>query len=46
MRGPLKFIIIGVAAVIAGLILFLWLWDIPAPTRQIEKEIPGERLGR
>lgn len=46
MRGSVKYIVIAVVAVIAGIVLFFALWDIPAPTRQIEKEIPGERLGR
>ncbi|MFN4090881.1 MAG: hypothetical protein ACK4QW_17815 [Alphaproteobacteria bacterium] len=38
-------LITAAAAVVAGGV-FLATWDIPPPTRQIEKDVPDERFPR
>lgn len=42
----LGFLIFLIVAILGGGAAFLASWDIPAPTRAIEKEIPDDRLGR
>jgi hypothetical protein len=44
MSHLLRIILIVVALVIVGGLVFLAVWDIPAPTARIEKVIPDERL--
>lgn len=41
-----RVIMIAVAAGLVAGTIFLATWDIPPPTRQIEKEIPDERFPR
>jgi hypothetical protein len=42
----LKFVIAIIALVIAGGVVFLATWDIPAPTQPVEKVIPNDRFAR
>jgi hypothetical protein len=44
MSHLLRILLIVVALVIVGGLVFLAVWDIPAPTARIEKVIPDERL--
>ena len=44
MSHLLKVLLIVLALVIVGGLVFLAMWDIPAPTARIEKVIPDERL--
>jgi hypothetical protein len=44
MSHLLKILLIVLALVIVGGLVFLAMWDIPAPTARIEKVIPDERL--
>jgi len=45
--GPLlKFLIVLVVVAIAGGVVFLATWDIPAPTHPVEKVIPNDRFTR
>ncbi len=41
-----KVLLLLIALVVGAAALYLALWDIPAPTQPVEKEIPAERLGR
>jgi len=41
-----RIIVIAVAAALVAGTIFLATWDIPPPTRQIEKVIPDERFPR
>ena len=42
----LLIILLALLLVAAGGAVFLFLWDIPAPTKQVETIIPDERLPR
>jgi hypothetical protein len=42
----LKFLIVIFVVVIAGGVVFLATWDIPAPTHPVEKVIPNDRFSR
>jgi hypothetical protein len=44
MSHLLRILLIVLALVIVGGLVFLAMWDIPAPTARIEKVIPDERL--
>ena len=44
MSHLLRILLIVLALVIVGGLVFLAMWDIPAPTARVEKVIPDERL--
>ena len=44
MSHLLRILLIVLALVIVGGLVFLAVWDIPAPTARVEKVIPDERL--
>ncbi len=46
MKTFSRIVLIALAAGIVAGAAFLATWDIPPPTRQIEKEIPDERFPR
>jgi hypothetical protein len=47
MGKRIAFILLGIAIlVIAGGGMLLASWQIPAPTKQLEKVIPNDRFGR
>jgi flagellar basal body-associated protein FliL len=39
-------VLIVVVAVLAGGVAFLSTWNIPPPSKQVEKVIPNEKLSR
>lgn len=39
-------LVILVLLVIVGGVVYLGLWDLPAPTQTVEKVIPNERFAR
>ena len=39
-------VLVIVVAVLAGGLAFLSTWDIPAPSKPVEKVIPNEKLSR
>ncbi|MBL6599234.1 MAG: hypothetical protein ISP41_10115 [Alphaproteobacteria bacterium] len=39
-------VLVIVVAVLAGGLAFLSTWDIPAPTKPVEKAIPNDKLSR
>lgn len=41
-----KIILISVAVLIGGGVVFLATWDIPAPSRQVEKVLDDSRFPR
>ena len=44
MSHLLRILLIVLSLVIVGGLVFLAMWDIPAPTARVEKVIPDERL--
>lgn len=44
-RFILVLVVVAVVAVV-GLGVFLATWDIPPPTKRVEKVIPNDRLGK
>lgn len=44
MSHLLRILLIVLALAIVGGLVFLAVWDIPAPTARVEKVIPDERL--
>jgi len=44
MSHLLRILLIVVAVALVGGLVFLAVWDIPAPTARVEKVIPDERL--
>ena len=42
----LRLFLLAFLLVVAGGSVFLAVWDIPAPTRQVETVVPDERLPR
>lgn len=44
MNPLLRILLVVVALVLAGGLVFLAMWEIPAPTARVEKVIPDERL--
>ena len=44
MSHLLRILLIVLALVIVGGLVFLAMWEMPAPTARIEKVIPDERL--
>ena len=46
MPKKILFVLSLLAVVVAGGGLFLFTWEIPAPTRQVEKIIPDEKFPR
>ena len=46
MPKKILFIFILLCVVVAGGGLFLFTWEIPAPTTQVEKTIPDEKFPR
>jgi len=46
MKGLTKFLMILIVLGAAGGAVFLSMWDIPAPTALVEKEIPDDRFPR
>lgn len=41
-----QMLVILVLLVIVGGVVYLGLWDLPAPTQTVEKVIPNERFAR
>ncbi|MEQ8247147.1 MAG: hypothetical protein RID42_05645 [Alphaproteobacteria bacterium] len=41
-----KLTIFLIVALVAGVTVFLATWDIPAPTKQVEKVLPDSRFPR
>ncbi len=41
-----KFVVLGVLAILVGGAVVLITWDMPAPTTTIEKVIPNERFNK
>lgn len=46
MSHLLRILLVVIALVIVGGLVFLAMWDIPAPTARVEKVIPDERLAK
>ncbi|MCP5366900.1 MAG: hypothetical protein H6907_02955 [Hyphomicrobiales bacterium] len=46
MKGFTRFLLILIVLAVAGGAVFLSAWEIPAPTAQVEKEIPDDRFPR
>lgn len=44
MNHPLRILLIVLVLAIVGGLVFLAMWDIPAPTARVEKVIPDDRL--
>lgn len=44
MKVLSRFLILLVLVLVAGGAVFLMTWDIPAPTREIEKPLPNDKL--
>ncbi len=38
--------LVALLVVVLGGVIFLMTWDIPAPTKQVEVQIPDDRLPR
>jgi hypothetical protein len=39
-------LLLALLVVVLGGVIFLMTWDIPAPTKQVEVQIPDDRLPR
>lgn len=42
----LRIILVVVVVILVGGAVFLATWDIPAPSRQVEKTLPNDRFPR
>ncbi len=41
-----RWLVLTIAVLLTGFVLFLVTWDIPAPTQRIERVIPDDRFPR
>ncbi len=46
LMRPLVILVCLLVLAIGGFLVFLGVWDIPAPTARIEKVIPNDRISR
>ncbi len=46
MRRFVLLLITVLVIAVAGIVVFLATWDIPPPTKNVEKVIPNDRLGK
>ena len=44
-KAPFILLVVVIAVVVGGAV-FLATWDIPAPSQQVEKELPNDRFAR
>lgn len=46
MNTVIKLLLVLIFLVIAGGVVFLMTWDIPAPSAAVERPIPESQIGR